>query len=159
MLLLHPIANNLLRQTIPARLIFFLSHIFLERGDLRQMPKVLKARLDKSRRCSYFVLPIARPQMAAIETLGDAYAARWSVRMRCGRGDHRGIVRIDVCNYQGALDMETLVCTRGRAFPLARLASRLRCPNCGEWNVHILFDVPGSALPIFVPQSPYKRQA
>jgi hypothetical protein len=47
--------------------------------------------------------------MAAIETLGDAYAAKWSARMRCGRGDHRGIVKTEPCNYQGALDMETLV--------------------------------------------------
>jgi hypothetical protein len=96
--------------------------------------------------------------MAVIETLGDAYAAKWSVRMKCGRGDHRGPTRIEACNYQGALDMETLVCTRGRAFPLARLASRLRCPNCGERHVHILFDVPGSAIPVFVSQSPYVRQ-
>lgn len=95
--------------------------------------------------------------MAEIETLGDAFAAKWSVRIRCGRGDHRGIVKIDKCGYQGTLDMETLVCTRGRAFPLARLASRLKCPNCGEDSVKVLFDVPGSPIPVWVPQSPYRR--
>ena len=28
--------------------------------------------------------------------------------------------------------METLVWTRGRAFPLSQLESRLRCPGCGS---------------------------
>ena len=51
-----------------------------------------------------------------------------------------------------AADMQTLVTTRGRDFPLARLASRLRCPNCGDQTLHVLFDVPGAAIPMFVPQ-------
>jgi hypothetical protein len=97
--------------------------------------------------------------MAVIETLGDAYAAKWGVRMKCGRGDQRGIVKIDRCGYEGSLCMETLVCTRGRAFPLARLASRLRCPNCGEQGVKVLFDVPGSPIPVWIPESPYRRRA
>jgi hypothetical protein len=42
--------------------------------------------------------------------------------MRCGRGDYQGIVKIDRCGFEAKLDMETLVCTPGRAFPLARLA-------------------------------------
>jgi len=96
--------------------------------------------------------------MAVIETLGEAYSAKWGVRIKCRRGDHRGIVKIDPCHFQTSLSMETLVATRGRAFPLARLASRLRCPNCGDEGVHVLFDVPGSALPVFVPQS-YGRRA
>jgi hypothetical protein len=97
--------------------------------------------------------------MATITTLGDVYQARWGVRVRCGRGEHRGIVKLDRCGYEAKVSMETLVCTRGRAFPLARLASRLRCPNCGETHVEVLFDVPGTAIPVFVPQSPYRRMA
>src|SRR5476649_1724691 len=97
--------------------------------------------------------------MATITTLGDAYAARCGIRMRCIRGHHRGIVKIEPCGFEAALSMETLVCTRGRRFPLSLLASRLRCPNCGESRVELLFDVPGIALPVFVPQSPYRRQA
>jgi hypothetical protein len=97
--------------------------------------------------------------MAVIETLGDAYAAKWGIRMRCLRGNHRGIVKIDPCKFEADLILETLVCTRGRRFPLSQLASRLQCPNCGENRVELLFDVPGSALPVFVPQSPYRRQA
>jgi hypothetical protein len=36
------------------------------------------------------------------------------------------------CGLRAELDMQILVCTRGRAFPLARLAERLRCPRCGS---------------------------
>jgi hypothetical protein len=97
--------------------------------------------------------------MAVIKTLGDAYAAKWSIRMRCLRGRHRGILKIDPREFETELSMETLVCTRGRRFPLAQLARRLQCPNCGENWVELRFDVPGSALPIFVPLSPYSRQA
>jgi hypothetical protein len=97
--------------------------------------------------------------MAKIRTLGDAYSAGWGIRIKCGRGDHRGIVKIDPCRFEADLSMETLVCTRGREFPLARIASRLRCPNCAEMGIHVLFDVPGSPIPVFVPQSPYRRSA
>jgi hypothetical protein len=55
--------------------------------------------------------------MAVIETLGEAYSAHWGVRMKCGRGDHRGIVKIDCCDFEATLDMQTLVATRGQAFP------------------------------------------
>jgi len=41
------------------------------------------------------------------------------------------------------LDMETLVCTRCRGFPLARLAERLRCPRCGCRKVAVIFEPPG----------------
>jgi hypothetical protein len=34
------------------------------------------------------------------------------------------------CVYRAELDMETLVWTRGKGFPLSRLESRLRCPMC-----------------------------
>lgn len=95
--------------------------------------------------------------MATIQTIGEAYQAGWGVRIRCARGDYQGIVRIDPCGFEAALDMQTLVCTRGRAFPLARLASRLRCPNCGEMRIQVLFDVPGAAIPVYVPQSPWRR--
>ena len=91
--------------------------------------------------------------MAAIRTLGDAFAARWSIRMRCLRGNHRGIVKIEPCRFETELNMETLVCTRGRAFPLSRLARRLQCPNCGENNLELLFDVPGDLACLYTAES------
>ena len=59
--------------------------------------------------------------MPVIKALGDAYAAKWSIRMRCLRGRHRGIVKIAPCEFETELSMETLVCTRGRRFPLAQI--------------------------------------
>jgi len=97
--------------------------------------------------------------MPEIVTLGDAYQAGWGIRVRCRRGDYTGPAKIERCSYTASLSMETLVCTRGRAFPLARLPARLRCPSCGDTNVQVAFDVPGGALPVFVPDSPYRRRA
>lgn len=42
--------------------------------------------------------------------------------------------------HRTELDLETLVFTRGRAFPLSWLASRLKCPRCGCWRVAVVFD-------------------
>ena len=55
-------------------------------------------------------------------------------------GQARGRAR--ECTYRRELDMETLVCTRGRAFPVARLESRLRCPRCGNRRMAVMFEAP-----------------
>jgi hypothetical protein len=89
--------------------------------------------------------------MAVFRTIGEAYDAKWGVRMRCQRGDHRGPVKIDPCHYESQLCLLTLVATRGRDFPLPRLASRIRCPNCGDLGVALAFDVPGAPIPVFQP--------
>ena len=96
--------------------------------------------------------------MATLTTLGEAYTAGWGMRVRCQRGDHRGIVRTDPCRFEAALDIQRPVHTRGRYFPLDRIASRLRCPNYGDLGVTVLFDVPGAAIQVFVPQGPYRMQ-
>jgi hypothetical protein len=83
--------------------------------------------------------------MAIVQTLGEAYSAGWGIRVRCGRLERSGCFKQDPCRWEADLRMETLTATRGRGFPLARLASRLRCPNCGEMGVQVLFDVPGSS--------------
>jgi hypothetical protein len=58
-------------------------------------------------------------------------------------GKHReGLKSKRECVYRAELDMETLVWTRGRAFPLSRLESRLRCPMCGSREVTLIFSVP-----------------
>jgi hypothetical protein len=31
-------------------------------------------------------------------------------------------------------------------------------PNCGEQGVKVLFDVPGSPIPVWIPQSPFERR-
>ena len=78
----------------------------------------------------------------AVETLGDAFSLGWRVTMRCAWGNRDGLKSIRECIYQKELDMETLVATRGKAFPLSRLESRLRCPRCGSRRVMVLYDIP-----------------
>jgi hypothetical protein len=80
----------------------------------------------------------------AVETIGEAYSLGWRVTARCvhGREDGPSSKSSRECIYRKELDMETLVWTRGRAFPLSRLESRLRCPKCGSRNVVILFQPP-----------------
>ena len=80
----------------------------------------------------------------AIETLGEAYAASWRVTVRCAWGPRDGMKRVRECVYGGELDMATLIWTRGAAFPLARLESRLKCPRCGSRRVRLAFSVPPS---------------
>ena len=83
----------------------------------------------------------------AVETIGEAYCLGWRVVARCsgGRTDGPRSQSSRDCNYRHELDMATLVWTRGRAFPLSRLDSRLRCPHCGSRHVVVLFQPPKAA--------------
>ena len=77
-----------------------------------------------------------------IETLGEAWSAGWRVHIRCAQGKTDGMKRGPECLYQRELEVETLVCTRGRDFPLSRLAERMRCPRCGSRRVAIVYAPP-----------------
>jgi hypothetical protein len=81
-----------------------------------------------------------------VETIGEAYSLGWRVNVRCGysREDGAHSKSSRECTYRGELDLETLVCTRGRGFPLSRLGSRLRCPRCGSPNIAVLFQPPAN---------------
>jgi hypothetical protein len=81
----------------------------------------------------------------AVETLGEAYGLSWRVMVRCAHGPRDGMKRVRECVYGGELDLATLVWTRGRDFPLARLESRLKCPACGSRRVRLAFSVPPNA--------------
>jgi hypothetical protein len=78
----------------------------------------------------------------AVETIGEAFNLGWRVHMRCLDDGMRGLKHQRECGYRADLDMSTLVSTRGRDFPLARLADRLRCPRCGCRRVAVIFDPP-----------------
>jgi hypothetical protein len=77
-----------------------------------------------------------------VETLGEAYAAGWSLTVRCAFGKGDTMKRVRECGYRADLDLETLVWTRGRNFPVSRLDGRLMCPRCGSRRVAVLFDIP-----------------
>jgi DNA-directed RNA polymerase subunit RPC12/RpoP len=78
------------------------------------------------------------------ETLGQAWNLGWQIRIRCLDGGREGLKHRRDCGYRTELDLQTLVCTRGRDFPLARIAERLRCPRCGCRRVAVMFDPPAN---------------
>lgn len=78
----------------------------------------------------------------AVETLGEAHSLSWRIHARCAEGKREGMKSRRECHYLGELDLLTLVWTRGRGFPLSRLESRMRCPQCGSRDVTLLFTVP-----------------
>jgi hypothetical protein len=69
----------------------------------------------------------------------------WKVSIRCLDSGKEGLKHRRRCDFRMELDMPTLVCTRGRDFPLARLADRLRCPRCGCREIGVLFQPPSGA--------------
>jgi hypothetical protein len=70
----------------------------------------------------------------------------WQIYVRCLYDGREGMKHRRSCGYQKYLDMETLVCTRGRDFPLARIAERLRCPRCGCRHMSVIFNPPSAPL-------------
>lgn len=74
-----------------------------------------------------------------LETLGQIRDAGWKVKARCAFGGREGLKSVRRCVYSAELELNTLVWTRGRDFPLGMLASRLRCPRCGSREVSVMF--------------------
>ena len=87
-----------------------------------------------------------------VETLGQALDGGWRIHMRCSIGTRReGLKIVRPCPFRCELDVETLVCTRGRDCPLSVLVQRLRCPYCGARDVIVSFTPPaggGAAQPV-----------
>jgi hypothetical protein len=79
-----------------------------------------------------------------IETLGEAWNLSWVIHIRCLDDGREGMKHRRPCGYKKYLDLETLVCTRGRDFPLAHIAQRLRCPRCGCRRVGVMFGPPST---------------
>jgi hypothetical protein len=78
----------------------------------------------------------------AIETIGEALSLGWRVYVYCRRGrpEDAGPKSSRECGNRRELELETLVWTRGRDFPLTRLENRLRCPMCGNRNISVMFE-------------------
>ncbi len=77
-----------------------------------------------------------------IETIGEAWNLSWTIYIRCLDDGMEGLKHRRECGYRKHLDLETLVTTRGRDFPIARIAERLRCPRCGCREVSVMFSPP-----------------
>ncbi len=92
---------------------------------------------EHSSRCTRFVL-------MSVETIGNAYSLAWRVTARCAHGKYDGGSYARECRHRAELDLATLVWTRGAAFPLSSLESRLKCPRCGSRRIVIIFEPPST---------------
>lgn len=81
----------------------------------------------------------------AIETLGQARQHGWTITVRCMQGRPDTMKRYPACIHSYALDLDTLIWTRGHRFPLSDLSSRLKCPRCGSRRVTLLYTLPSDA--------------
>ena len=79
-----------------------------------------------------------------IETLGDAFTHSMRVWLYCDAQLNAAAFKGGECKFKSELHLMTLVATRGRGFPVSRLAQRLRCPRCGTDQVKVLFDLPAN---------------
>jgi hypothetical protein len=77
-----------------------------------------------------------------ISTIGEALDHGWRISARCARGKREAMKSIRECIASVDIDLETLVWTRGREFPLDSLSARLKCPRCGSRRVRVLFHPP-----------------
>jgi hypothetical protein len=78
-----------------------------------------------------------------IEALAEARDAGVRLTARCAWGRREGLKTMRECKAAMRLDLDTLVWTRGAAFPISMLEGRLKCPACGSRRVVLLFDLPG----------------
>lgn len=74
-----------------------------------------------------------------METLDDALKEGVQIELRCQRPSRIGTAKVGRCQCTMRLHVETLVATRGHAFPIRLLQSRLLCPRCGHRNVMVVF--------------------
>jgi DNA-directed RNA polymerase subunit RPC12/RpoP len=84
-----------------------------------------------------------------VNTAGVSAAAKQpdAAKALCALGkDREGLKSVRECVYSRVLDLETLVWTRGRSFPISYLESRLRCPRCGSRQVRLIFVVPPTPM-------------
>ena len=82
----------------------------------------------------------------SIETLAEARDAGVRITARCAWGRRQGMKTIRECRASIRLDLDTLIWTRGGAFPISMLEGRLKCPGCGSRRVVLLFDLPTSPI-------------
>ena len=79
-----------------------------------------------------------------IATIGEALDLGWKLTVYCRFGKREGMKSIRECTARADIDLQTLVWTRGRDFPIARLDSRMKCPRCGSRRVMVAFAPPPS---------------
>jgi hypothetical protein len=93
-----------------------------------------------------------------ISTIGEAHDLGWTLRVYCRWGKRDGMKSIRACTAYVDIDLATLVWTRGRDFPIARLDSRMKCIRCGSRRVMIAFSPPAEPSSVAIASSRPKRE-
>lgn len=88
--------------------------------------------------------PIVLMLIDAAQTLGEAFLAGLYPHARCLRGKRMGPVKVQPCGYDTPLSLETLIWTRGAAFPCWKVRHRLKCPRCGGIAIEVAW-MPGAS--------------
>jgi hypothetical protein len=78
--------------------------------------------------------------------LAEARDAGMRITARCNWGRREAMKTVRECKASIRLDLETLIWTRGAAFPVSMLESRLKRPRCGSRRVVLLFDLPSNPV-------------
>ena len=60
-----------------------------------------------------------------IENLGDIWQAGGRLYVRCNKPRRDGLKSVRACGRRHELDLQTMVWTRGEAFPISMLSSRM----------------------------------
>jgi hypothetical protein len=79
-----------------------------------------------------------------ISTLGEALDHGWRIHVRCAYGRRDGMKSVRGCVSSIALDLPSVVWTRGRDFPITKLDTRMKCPRCGSRRVTVLLEPPNA---------------
>ena len=74
-------------------------------------------------------------------TLREAQDGNWSAYLTCQRR-FAALKSTESCPGIVSLDIDTLVVALGDSFPLIRLKTKSRCPQCGTSSVEIVWQVP-----------------
>jgi hypothetical protein len=70
--------------------------------------------------------------VATLFSLGEAKSHGYRITARCAWGRRDGMKSRRECLYRYDLDLESLIWTRGAAYPISMLPERLKCPRCGS---------------------------
>jgi hypothetical protein len=81
-----------------------------------------------------------------ISTIGEALNLGWKLSVYCRLDKRGGMTTIRACTAYVQVDLETLVWTRGRNFPIAHVDTRMKCARCGSRRVLVAFEPPRTQL-------------
>ncbi len=77
----------------------------------------------------------------AVEYLGSAYHAGWTLVLTCQRS-HQGLKSVKPCREPYVIDLRSLVAGLGHTFPIDQVDRKLCCPNCGSARYQLRWIMP-----------------